>query len=407
VNLGEAIHMAFRGLRTNRLRTALTTLGIIIGVAAVIILVALGNGMQAGFDKAFSALANQITVSQSNGTIPGGGTARNLTDLDVIALRNTAQAPNILSVTPVTEGNSVLEVGPVKRRAEITGSTPDWLTVTARDLVVGSFFTNDQDRNSAKVVVLGVEAVTNLFGPTATADTVLNRPVRIDHATFRVIGVLKSDRQQDNVAVVPIGASRSFLLGGKKIVTQIVVKSTSPATVSPAIDELTRILSTQHAIKDPTKQDFKIRALQNLLDQRSQFLTYLTLFTTAVAAISLIVGGIGVANIMLVAVTERTREIGIRKAVGANRSAILKQFLTEAVVLTTVGGLVGAIIGITVAIGGGTILGHYVPAFPQPIVSIGSVLLAMGISVLIGLVAGGYPAKRAAWLAPIDALRYE
>jgi putative ABC transport system permease protein len=190
-------------------------------------------------------------------------------------------------------------------------------------------------------------------------------------------------------------------------VNQIILKAGSVGQVPAAVDEATAILSTQHHIRDPAKRDFEVTALQNLLDQANQFLTFLTLFTVAVAAISLIVGGIGVANIMLVAVTERTREIGIRKAIGAPRSAILKQFLFESCVLSGLGGLAGIILGVAVTLAAGAILPGAVPNFPTPELSVGSIFLAFGISLLIGVIAGGYPANRAARLRPIEALRYE
>jgi putative ABC transport system permease protein len=177
--------------------------------------------------------------------------------------------------------------------------------------------------------------------------------------------------------------------------------------VNGAEDEISRILDTRHYIKNPTDRDYTMHAFQNLIQQRGQFITFLTLFTAAVAAISLIVGGIGVANIMLVSVTERTREIGIRKAIGARRSAIMKQFLIETVLLTGLGGLAGVIIGVGVTITSGLVVPKFVPSFPVPVLSYAPVLIAFGVSLAIGLVAGGYPANRAARLRPIEALRFE
>jgi putative ABC transport system permease protein len=187
----------------------------------------------------------------------------------------------------------------------------------------------------------------------------------------------------------------------------VIVKSTSAATVNQATDEVTAILDKQHYIKSPTDRDFNVRSFANLLSQQAQFITFLTLFVTAVAAISLIVGGIGVANIMLVSVTERTREIGIRKAIGAPRRAILRQFLSEAVILTGLGGIIGVIFGVGVAMAAGLIMPKLVPSFPPPILTPLPVLIAFGVSLLIGLAAGGYPAHRAAGLRPIQALRFE
>jgi putative ABC transport system permease protein len=406
VNLEEAFRIALRGLRTNRLRSALTTLGIIIGVSSVIVLVALGNGLQNGFNSSFGALGTQVLVSKSTGSVPGGGAARDLTDGDVQALRNPRAAPDIASVTPVVNGTAVLQTsGTNQYRTSVAGSTAAYLDVQNRSMVAGNFFTEEQVRANARVVVLGPNPVVNLFGGDAVA--ALGKQIRIGRASFQVIGVVKGDGQQDDIVIMPFGAARSYLLGGTDQVNQIILKAGSVTQVPAAVDEATEILSTQHHIRDPAKRDFEVTALQNLLDQANQFLTFLTLFTVAVAAISLIVGGIGVANIMLVAVTERTREIGIRKAIGAPRSAILKQFLFESCVLSGLGGVAGIILGVVVTLAAGAILPGAVPNFPTPELSVGSILLAFGISLLIGVIAGGYPANRAARLRPIEALRYE
>jgi len=185
------------------------------------------------------------------------------------------------------------------------------------------------------------------------------------------------------------------------------VKSSSAADVNAAQDQIGRILDARHYIKSPTNRDFNMRAFQNLIQQRGQFINFLTIFTAAVAAISLIVGGIGVANIMLVSVTERTREIGIRKAIGARRRVILTQFLVEAIILAGLGGLIGVLLGVGASIGGRSVLPKFVPAFPVPVLTFAPVLIAFGVSLGIGLLAGGYPAHRAARLRPIEALRFE
>jgi len=407
MDLRETVLVALRSLRGNRLRSLLTALGIIIGVAAVIILVALGSGVQAGFDAQFSRLANQITISKATGAVPGGGTARDLTDQDVAALGNKTQTPDIESVTPSTTGSAVLVAGQAQERASLVGTTYDYLQVSNRTIQIGEWLTPDQARGNAKVVVLGQEAVRLLWGRTANLPEVVGKEVRIGHATFRVAGVLGVDKQEDNVAIVPMGAARAYLIGTANAVNQIIIKATSAATVPAATDQLTNVLDRQHHIHTTDNRDFKVKAYQNLIDQRSQLITFLTTFTAAVAAISLIVGGIGVANIMLVAVTERTREIGIRKAIGAPRRAILTQFLTEAIILTGLGGLIGVLVGVGASTGGGLVLPRFVSAFPPPILTLSPVVIAFGVSLLIGLVAGVYPANRAARLRPIEALRFE
>jgi putative ABC transport system permease protein len=407
MNLKESLTIALRSLRGNRLRSLLTTLGIIIGVAAVIILVALGNGVRAGFDAQFSRLANQITLTKATGAVPGGGTARPLTDQDVQALEDPQRAPNIASVTPSMTGSVSLTAGQATERASMIGATYNYLDISARTMAAGDWFTPAAVQANAKQVVLGQQAVSYLWGPNTNLADVLNKDIRLNRTTFRVVGVLGTDGQNDNVAIVPFGAARAYLVGNANEVSQIIVKSTSAADVGLAQAQLTQILDTRHFVRTPTDRDYNVRAFQNLIDQRSQFITFLTIFTASVAAISLIVGGIGVANIMLVSVTERTREIGIRKAIGARRSAILKQFLIEAVVLTGLGGVIGVVIGVGVALGGGMVLPRFVPSFPVPVITAAPVVIAFAVSLMIGLIAGVYPANRAARLRPIEALRFE
>ncbi|HEX4362111.1 MAG TPA: ABC transporter permease [Pseudonocardia sp.] len=408
MNFGETLLGALHSLRSNRLRSVLTTFGIIIGVAAVIVLVALGNGMKAGFDAQFSALANQITVTQATGAVPGGGEARNLTDSDVTALRNTQLAPDIASVTPSVTGTVTLTAGQTQERASLTGATENYLDISDRSIATGSWFSDAQEQGNQKVAVLGEQAVGLLYGPTANLDQVVGSDLRINNTTFTVTGVLTPDGQNDNVVMTTLGAARGYLVGndnGK--IDQIIIKSTSADTVNQATNEATAILDKQHDIRTPVDRDYNVHSFTSLLTQRSQFIEFLTIFTTAVAAISLVVGGIGVANIMLVAVTERTREIGIRKAIGARRMAILKQFLVEAVLLTGLGGLVGVIVGVSVTEAAGLVLPSLVPSFPPPVLTAAPVLIAFVVSLAIGLVAGGYPANRAAGLRPIEALRFE
>jgi putative ABC transport system permease protein len=235
----------------------------------------------------------------------------------------------------------------------------------------------------------------------------LGKDIRITRTVFKVIGVVKRDGQQDDLTIMPLGAARSYLLGGTNSVNSITVTAASAGQVQAALDEVTKILTERHNIKDPAKRDFEAQSLQNLLETANQFLGYLTLFTAAIAAISLIVGAIGIANIMLVSVTERTREIGIRKALGARRSAILKQFLIESTVLSVFGGFAGIAIGVGISVTAAALLPAAVPDFPAPQFSITPIVLAFAISLGIGLIAGVYPANRAARLRPIEALRYE
>jgi putative ABC transport system permease protein len=401
VNLVEALRIALRSLRANRLRSVLTTTGIVIGVAAVIVLVALGNGIQAGFTEQFSSLTTQIRITPSE----GDRSAQPLTDADVRALGERALAPDVVTVSPAVTGSALLQPkGQAGYRTGITGTTANYADVTDLELVTGSYFDQQQERSKAKVVVLGPRPVAELFGSDAGA--AIGQQIRIGRTTFRVIGVA-APAQQDDVAYMPLESARSYVLGGDDDLNFVIVVAGSGAAVPAAQAQVTAILDDRHNITDTTERDFDAQAQQDFIDQATQFLTFLTLFTTAIGAISLVVGGIGVANIMLVSVTERTREIGIRKAIGATRRAILQQFLLESTVLAGLGGALGVAIGLGLTFGAATVLPRVVADFPVPVVSPGSVVLALSVSLLIGLVAGGYPANRAARLRPIEALRYQ
>ena len=408
VNLSETLSASLRSLRGNQLRSALTTFGIVIGVAAVITLVALGNGMKASFDQQFSRLANQVTVTSASGAVPDGGVARNLTDSDVSALRNQAQAPDIASVTPSMTGSVTLTAGQTNDRASMLGATENYLDIVDRTTEAGSWFTSTQESSNAKVAVLGEQAADLLWGPNTDPSKVVGADLRVNNTSFVVAGVLLPDGQNDNSVIVPFGTSRAYLVGNHAgEVNQIVIKSTSADTVNQASDEATAILDKQHYIRIPADRDYNIHNFANLLTQRTQFLTFLRLFIVAIAAISLIVGGIGVANIMLVSVTERTREIGICKAIGAPRRAIMKQFLTEATVLTGLGGFVGVILGIGLCVVGTVVLPAESKTFPAPVLTATPVLVSFAVSLVIGLIAGTYPARRASRMRPIEALRFE
>ncbi len=404
MNLKEALTIAMRGLRANRLRSALTTLGIVIGVTAVIVLVGLGDGMKAGFNKSFGELATAIIVKKVEGSVPGGGKARDLKMADVNALSDKTKAPDVATVIPVIGGDALATRDSTTFRTSVAGSTTDYLSVNNREIVAGSMFTEEQARTSAKVVLLGPNPVASLYG--GDAGKAIGSDIRLDRATFKVIGVLKTDGNNDDIALMPLQTARANLKGGDSITT-MAIKATSVATVPAAVDQITKILSDRHNIKDQSKRDFDVTALQGQLDQINQFIFFLSLFIVAVAGISLVVGGVGVANIMLVSVTERTREIGIRKAIGAPRRAIMKQFLIESTVLAGLGGLVGVVLGVGITLVGAAVIPNVAPDFGAPQVSAPAIVVAFVVSLAIGLIAGGYPAFRAAKLRPIEALRYQ
>jgi putative ABC transport system permease protein len=294
--------------------------------------------------------------------------------------------------------------------AQTTGSSEDFAGVRNYTINTGAMFTADDVLNSAKVVVVGQTVIDNLFN----GQDPVGQSIKINRQNFRVVGTFAPKGSQglgnqDNVAVVPITSAWAYLAGGRgKNITQIVVQATDSGSVTAAQQETTNILLDRHKISDPTAADFTTQSQQDILSTFGQVTQTLTLLLGSIAAISLVVGGIGIMNIMLVTVTERTREIGIRKAIGARRSDILLQFLIESMFLSGLGGLLGIAVGAGLAFWVGKItLTGVLSSLPPPVVSGPSVFLAFGVSVGIGLFFGIYPANRAAALHPIEALRYE
>ncbi|MBO0809585.1 MAG: ABC transporter permease, partial [Actinobacteria bacterium] len=409
----EALVAALFSLTTNKLRSLLTTIGIVVGVASVIVLVAMGNGMKANFDVEFGKFANQITVTPAKSATPSGQASRNLTDRDVKALGDTQQAPDIAAISPAIVGNVPLSQGQSKDKATLVGANRNYLDLLNRHLVAGDWFSDAQITTGARATVIGQESLNQLWGPDTNPQQVLGSQIRIGHSLFTVQGVLATDGQNDRTAIVPFSAARSHLVGdrGGKV-DLIIIKSTSPATVEQATSEVFDVLDRQHNIHSSADRDFNAQNFTELLRKNAQYINFLTMFIVAVAAISLFVGGIGVANIMLVAVTERTREIGIRKAIGAKTSAILRQFLSEAVMLTGLGGVIGILLGLGVIQLAIVVLPNFGAGgpdsdIPLPVMSMEPVFIAFVVSLVIGVLAGGYPANRAARLRPIDALRFE
>jgi ABC-type antimicrobial peptide transport system permease subunit len=257
--------------------------------------------------------------------------------------------------------------------------------------------------------------VNDLWGSEADPATLIGQPIRVGHNSFEIQGVVASDGQNDNVVMVPLETARAFVIGndGDKL-NIIIAKSTDKSTLEQAKSEIYQVLYNQHHVRQSTDRDFNVTDFTSILEQQRQSIKFMSMFIVAIAAISLFVGGVGVANIMLVSVTERTREIGIRKAIGAPRSAIMRQFLSEAVMLTAMGGAVGVVLGIGMCKLGEWVIPEVWPPDPAsltptplPLLSLSPVLIAFGVSLVIGLLAGGYPAYRAARMRPIEALRHQ
>ena len=409
MRIREVFRFAFAGLRANKLRSALTTLGILIGVGAVILLVAVGKGSGAQVQATINKLGtNMLTVSRQAGGF-GRGAARNtgtqstvsaLTLADAQALLDPVNAPDVLTSSPVvTASPTATFAGATHQIGQLVGSVPGYFSATNWEAAEGSLLTDDDVTGARKVIVIGQTVATDLFG---TMDPVGQR-LQINSVPYTVEGVLKAKgstglNDADDFAVAPLTTVQNSLTGFGSL-NQIVVEAKSAAATTAAQDEITSILSARHHLKATASPDFRVLNQQSLLATSDSTTHTFTVLLGAVAAISLVVGGIGITNIMLVTVTERTREIGIRKALGAPRAAILGQFLIEAVLLSLIGGALGVVAGLV-----GT---RFTVAGVKPVIVPASIALAFAVSALIGLFFGSFPANRAAKLHPIQALRHE
>ena len=408
MNLTQSIREALESLMANKLRAALTILGIVIGVAAVIAMLAVGTGAQDTILGSISGIGtNLLFVFDSNFTQD----VRNeqpLTMADAAAIADVFQAPHIQAIAPVVNGSASVNFSGETVNVELFGVTPEFEQVRNYGLLEGSFITEDHVNGRASVVLLGPEVADKLFD---RRTLITGETIRIEGQPFRIIGVLESKGggsfgSQDNVILVPLTTARLRLVDRERDhIDVLYVQAVDARSVPLASEEIAQILRTRHRTALGA-DDFTIFTQQDFLSVAGTITNVLTIFLGGIAAISLLVGGIGIMNIMLVSVTERTKEIGLRKAVGARKADILIQFLTESSLLSMIGGIIGIIFGWLIAFAVGRIAAASGTPF-TPNVSLGSVLLATIFSTAVGLFFGIYPASRAANLEPVEALRYE
>jgi putative ABC transport system permease protein len=402
----EALRMAVQGLISNRLRTLLTMLGITIGVASVIVLVAVGHGSAVKVNSQIESLGtNTLTVMGGGGFGFGGrggpaSTPQQLTLKDAAALEDRQQAPDILTVAPVVNADSATLAynGTSYTPSQFVGTTPSYASARDLHIATGAFFSDQDETDQQHYLVVGPTIVTNLFA----GQNPVGQTVKVNGVSFQVIGVLDSKgtngiQDQDDIAIAPLSTTRSLLTGTTGGLSQIVIQARSSKQVDAAAAEIDAILAPTHTSNGSAT--YRVLNQASLLQTTNATNRVFSVLLATVAAISLLVGGIGVMNIMLVTVTERTREIGIRKAIGARRIDILGQFLSEAALISVLGGVLGVLIGL--------IGSRFKIVGVQPAVQLYAVALAFSVGVTVGVFFGFYPANRAAALRPIDALRFE
>lgn len=405
LRISNLLKAAFNSILKNKLRSILTALGIIIGVASVIVMIAIGKGASARIQAQITSLGTDMLMIRPSFTVRGGvnlgaGSFNRLTFDDVEKIKE--QATLIKAISPMVRSGGQVIGGGKNWNTSIYGVSPDYLYIRNYELKSGEMFTERDERSSKKVAVLGKTVAEELFGD----QDPVGEQIRINKTPFTVIGVLKEKGQsgmggdQDDVVLAPSKTVLYRLKGGQYI-DMIYVSAISKDQIYAAQTELTTIMRAAHRLQEGEDNDFDIRNQADIISMASSTSKTLTILLGSIAAVSLIVGGIGIMNIMLVSVTERTREIGIRLAVGARSSDILTQFLSESIVLSLIGGIIGTLLAFVVTF----LMRKFTTFTPQ--IYLATVLLAFSFSAIVGVFFGFYPARKAAMLNPIEALRYE
>jgi len=405
-----SMRIALRALKANKLRSALTMLGIVIGVAAVIATAAIGSGAKQRIQEQIASIGSNVIIIlpgslTSSGLRMGTGNAVTLSESDAREL--SSQCPDIALAVPTVRGGAQVVYGNANWATIISGTTPGYLQIRELSVADGAPFTQQDVDGTNKVALLGKTVVANLFGD---LDPV-GQSIRIKNVPFLVVGVLSPKGQsptgqdQDDIILLPISTAKRKVIGIKSAnadaVDSITIEAKSGDQIQAAQDEARALLRQRHHLQAQEDDDFSIRNMQEIFAAQAESSHIMSLMLAAVASVSLVVGGIGIMNIMLVSVRERTREIGLRQAVGAKTRDILTQFLVEAVALSIAGGLVGIVLGI----GASTVISRV--AHWNTVIGLSAVLLAVLFSALVGVGFGYYPARRAAYLDPIEALRSE
>ena len=403
------LKIALRAVLRNKMRSFLTTLGIIIGVAAVIAMMAIGAGAKARVEDAFAAMGTNLLIvlpgsSTAGGSKGGFGSQPTITWDDLAAVKS--DIGTVKAVAPSLRATQSIVSDELNWTTSITGTTPEYFEIRSWPIEQGAPFTHADVDAGTKVIVLGATVVSKLYGPTANP---VGQTVRVGNTPFTVVGVASKKGQSatgqdfDDAAFIPSSTFARRIQGGlgKYMNGQMYVQATSSETTTRALEDIRALLRDRHKIPASGEDDFSIRNLAEIAGAQAQGTDTMTTLLASVAAVSLVVGGIGIMNIMLVSVTERTREIGIRMAIGAKPASILLQFLIEALVLSIAGGLLGAALGVGVAT-------YLASKFAWPMsIQVDVIVVSVAFSALVGIVFGLYPARKASQLDPIDALRYE